>query len=121
MKPCQAMMGAIHQSSALHRVAKAVAVAASKEVSSTVELRNPSAAINSVGADVADEPGPLTAHTARCPPDRHPLVNGLPILAVRSDAVVEHDLMPATPHADAVIPVRVDVDSSSQFYCFDNA
>ena len=103
------MMGAIHQSSALHRIAKAVAVAARKEPTGTVELCDLPAAIYSVGTDGADEPGPLTAHTARCPPDRHPLVNGLPIFTVRSDAVVKHDLIPATPDADAVgcpVPIR---------------
>ena len=81
MKARQAMMGTIHQSAALHRLAKAIAAAASEEPGGTVEFRNPSAAIYSASADVADEPGSFATQSAWSPPDWHPLVNGLPVLA----------------------------------------
>ena len=82
MKTRQAVMRAIHWPPALHRIAEAVAVAASEEAPATVELRNPPTTVNSTGADVADEPRPLSAEATGSPMDRHSLVNGLPILTV---------------------------------------
>ena len=81
MQASQAMMGAVHWSAALHRVAEAVAVPAGEEPASTIELGNLPAAIDPVGVNVADEPWPLAAEAAGRPTDRHALVNGLPILA----------------------------------------
>ena len=82
MKPRQAVMGAIHEPAALHRIAEAIAVAASEEASSAVELRNLPATIFSIGVHSADEPRSLTAEATGSPMDRHSLVNGLPNLAV---------------------------------------
>jgi hypothetical protein len=73
-------MSAVHWSAPLHRIAKAVAVAASEEPPGIVELRNLPAAIYSVGTDTAYKPGPFSAEAARCPTDRYALTDGLPIV-----------------------------------------
>ena len=82
MQTSQAMMGAVHGSAALHRIAEAIAVSASEEPAGTVKLCNLPAAIHLVGTDAADEPWPLTAQAAGNPANRHALVDGLPFLAV---------------------------------------
>jgi hypothetical protein len=100
MKPRQAMMGAIHESSTLHRVAKAVAVTASEEPASMIEFCNLSAAIHAIGANVADKPGTLAAEAAGGPADRHALVDGLPFLIASSDTVMKGDRCSFTDDLD---------------------
>jgi hypothetical protein len=85
------LMCAIHRSAALHPIDEPVAVAASKQPTCTIELGDLATAIHTVCLNVADEPRPLTTEAARSPLDWHALMDGLPILAARSDAVVESD------------------------------
>ena len=57
----------IHWPDALDIIAEPIAMTAGKETATSVELGNPAAAIHSIGADIADKPGSLTAEAARGP------------------------------------------------------
>jgi hypothetical protein len=93
-------MCTIHWPSALHRVGEAVAVTAREKSHGTVKLRNLPAAIHSVGLNIAYEPRSLAAQPAWRPAYGHPLMNGLRILTVRSDAIVEVDFLLAAVNDD---------------------
>ena len=97
MQPGKLMVRAVHRSTTLHLVAELVAVTAGEEAPGTVELRDSPAAIHSISPDIADEPGPHTAEPAGGPLDRHALLNHLPIVGARLDAVIQGDGVPV-PH-----------------------
>ena len=109
MKPRQAVMRASHWPVTLHRIAEAVAVAARKQLSGKVDLCNPSAAINPIGVNVADKPRTLSAEAAGSPSDRHPLLDGLPIVSARSNTVAQSDSVPTACDPDRSgrpVPIR---------------
>ena len=75
------VVGLIHWLDALDIIAEQIAMTAGKETTTSVELGNPTAAINAIGAYIADEPRSLATETAGSPSDRYPLLNRLPVLA----------------------------------------
>jgi len=76
------MMSAVHGPTALNSIAKSITMPTREQLASPIQACDLPAAIDPIAPDVADEPRPLAAKSARGPSDRHPLMNGLPILAV---------------------------------------
>src|SRR5437868_4718769 len=94
------MMSAIHRSAALHRVSQPITVPAREQPPRSIELRNLTAAIHAIGADIAYEPGALAAKSARRPANRYGLLDQLPFTSGLAEAVVQRDLVLAASNLD---------------------
>src|SRR4051794_13367788 len=86
----------VYWPAALHRITEARAMPAGKQPSCAIEFGNCAATVHAVRSDITDKPGPLAAEATRRPANRHNLFHRLPVLAMRSGAIVKRDSLSAT-------------------------